>query len=132
MDNIYTTIYLILLLVAMVALFTAIYHVTQMWSDMTVKARKQANWLPWIIPFMASSYTEPGRVHLSRFYKSFFITLICLLAITVLQNIYGKPYEKRESTDIKQSNKSLVRDSQQKMPLTSTTTSQYEFRTFNF
>ena len=104
MGAIYTTIFLILLLIASVTFLAALYHATQMWSNVTVEARKKANWLPWVIPFMASSYAEVGRIHLTLFYKTISITLICLLAIIVLQNIYGKPYEKRTTEDAKQLN----------------------------
>ena len=83
--DIYKIIYIAALLIGMLTFFMAIKHAYLMWQEITPSAQKQANWLPFITPFLAGSYSPKGQSHLAMFGKYSLITFICLLALAFLK-----------------------------------------------
>jgi len=62
-------------------------HAYSMWQEITPDAHRKAQWLPFIIPFLASSYSEKGKMHLALFGRYFFMTMIFLVILITIKEI---------------------------------------------
>ena len=87
----YSVIYIIVFILAITSMVSVLYNGVKMFGHMKPSARKWANYLPFIIPFLVSSYSEDGHKYIARWLISLIFVGVSILGLTLMEDNYGKP-----------------------------------------
>ena len=86
-NNIFGIVQVIVFVIAIISFLFMVYNSIKCWKEMTPSARNWANFLPFITPFLPSSYNEAGKKYYDRWAVSMFLTVLSFAALFILGDI---------------------------------------------
>lgn len=89
MEKIYAILNVVVFIMAAASIISMIYHFSKMFGDMRPSARRWANWLPFVVPFLPGSYTEVGEKHLAKGTVSLIVAVSSMFGLSVLGGASG-------------------------------------------